>query len=124
MTEKRLTCINCPMGCQLTVTMDGTEIVKIEGNTCPRGETYAQKEVTAPTRIVTSLVRVKDGSIPRVSVKTRPDVPKDKIFSCMEEIHRLSVQAPVRIGDVLLSDIAGTGADLVATKEVPLKTGK
>lgn len=117
---KELTCIGCPMGCRVAVTMDGETILQVEGQTCKKGEIYARKEVTSPTRIVTSFVSVQGGTLPNVSVKTKEDIPKDSIFSCMKEIKRLQVQAPVSIGDVLLSDIAGTGVDLVATKNIPL----
>lgn len=83
-----------------------------------RGSDYAAKEVTHPTRIVTSTVCVRGGSIPMVSVKTAQDIPKEKIFEIMKYINALTVTAPVHIGDVLLKDIAGTGVDLIATKEV------
>lgn len=84
MEVRELTCIGCPLGCQLTVTMGNGEI-KVEGNTCPRGEAYAKKEVTNPTRIVTSTVRVEGGTIERAAVKTASDIPKGKIFDCMKE---------------------------------------
>ena len=118
METRNLTCIGCPLGCAITVTMDGGNVVSITGNTCKRGSDYAAKEVTHPTRIVTSTVCVRDGSIPMVSVKTAQDIPKEKIFEIMKYINALTVTAPVHIGDVLLKDIAGTGVDLIATKEV------
>lgn len=79
MEERKLTCIGCPMGCPLTVVMNGEEVVSVTGNTCKRGDVYARKEVTNPTRIVTSTVRVSGGSIDMVSVKTKEDIPKGKI---------------------------------------------
>lgn len=118
METRNLTCIGCPLGCAITVTMDGGNVVSITGNTCKRGSDYAAKEVTHPTRIVTSTVCVRRGSIPMVSVKTAQDIPKEKIFEIMKYINALTVTAPVHIGDVLLKDIAGTGVDLIATKEV------
>ena len=117
MEVRELTCIGCPLGCQLTVTMGENEI-KVEGNTCPRGEAYVKKEVTNPTRIVTSTVRVEGGTIERVSVKTASDIPKGSIFECMKEIHAAKVKAPVHIGDVILADCAGTGVAVVASKNV------
>ena len=90
MEVRELTCIGCPLGCQLTVTMGNGEI-KVEGNTCPRGEAYAKKEVTNPTRIVTSTVRVEGGTIERAAVKTASDIPKGKIFDCMKEIRAVKV---------------------------------
>ena len=115
METKELTCINCPMGCLLTVTMDGDKITDVAGYTCPRGKTYAEKEVTNPTRIVTSTVRVTGGKRERVACKTESDIPKDKIFEVMEAINSASVQAPVVIGETLIADVAGTGVAVVAT---------
>ena len=83
MEKRNLTCIGCPMGCALEVEMNGEEVVSVTGNTCKKGAEYAAKEVKDPTRIVTSTVRVKDGSMPVVSVKTAKDIPKGKIFACV-----------------------------------------
>lgn len=116
--ERNLICINCPMGCALTVEMDGTEVVSVSGNTCKRGEIYARKEVTNPTRIVTSTVRVAKGDEKMVSVKTKEDIPKGKIMDCVKALKDITVNAPVRIGDVLIENVAGTGVDIVATKNV------
>ncbi len=118
MEERKLTCIGCPMGCPLTVVMNGKEVVSVTGNTCKRGEVYARKEVTDPTRIVTSTVRVSGGSIDMVSVKTKEDIPKDKIFQCVRDLKGIQIPAPVHIGDVILTNVAGTGVDIVATKNV------
>ena len=106
------------MGCPLVVTMDGGEVVSVTGNTCKRGEIYGRKEVTNPTRIVTSTVRVSGGSIDMVSVKTKEDIPKGKIFDCVKALKAVEVAAPVHIGDVIMKDVAGTGVDVVATKNV------
>ena len=121
MKTVNLTCIGCPLGCQLEVMMDANgDIQLITGNTCPRGEKYARKEVTSPTRIVTSSVRVYGSRKGErmVSVKTASDVPKGKIMEVIRDLAGVSVPCPVRIGDVLLRDIAGTGVDMVATKNV------
>lgn len=118
MEVKNLICINCPMGCRLTVEMNGDEVVSVSGNTCSRGDAYARKEVTNPTRIVTSTVKVTDGKSDMVSVKTKEDIPKGKIFECIKELQGVQVQAPVHIGDVIAADIADTGVDVVATKNI------
>ena len=118
MEEKNLICIGCPMGCPLTVKMEHGEVVSITGNTCKRGEIYGRKEVTNPTRIVTSTVRVSGGSIDMVSVKTKEDIPKGKIFECVKALKGIEVPAPVHIGDVILENVADTGVDIVATKNV------
>ena len=117
METRELTCIRCPMGCQLTVTVDG-ENVTVTGNTCPRGEEYGRNEVMNPVRTVTSSVIVKGGELARASVKTRSDIPKDKIFDVMEAIRAVTVEAPVTIGEVIVADAAGTGVDVIATKSV------
>ncbi len=118
MEERKLTCIGCPMGCPLTVVMNGEEVVSVTGNTCKRGDIYARKEVTNPTRIVTSTVRVSGASIDMVSVKTKEDIPKGKIFDCVKALKEVEVSAPVHIGDVILKNVADTGVDIVATKNV------
>ncbi|MBQ9413535.1 MAG: DUF1667 domain-containing protein [Clostridia bacterium] len=117
MEMHELTCIQCPMGCPLTVSVDGDKVT-VSGNTCPRGEVYGKKEITAPTRTVTSTVAVEGGELPRVSVKTATDIPKDKIFAVMDAIRAAKVKAPVLIGDVLIKNAAGSGVDVIATKTV------
>ena len=118
MEERKLICIGCPMGCPLTVVMNGKEVVSVTGNTCKRGDVYARKEVTDPTRIVTSTVRVSGGSIQKIKVKTKEDIPKDKIFECVRALKGIQVPAPVHIGDIILKNVADTGVDIVATKNV------
>ncbi len=120
METKNLICIGCPMGCALTVTIDDVNI-GVTGNTCPHGAEYAKKEVTNPTRVVTSSVRVNGADIARVSVKTACDIPKNKIFDCMKEISAVEINAPVAIGDVVIEDCAGTGISVIATKNVALR---
>ena len=120
MEIRNLTCIGCPMGCPLTVKLEDTEVISIEGNSCKRGAVYGKKEVTNPTRIVTTTVRVSGGTEPVVSVKTKEDIPKDKIFACVRAMKEITVPAPVHIGDVILRDVAHTGVDLIATKNVEI----
>ena len=114
--EQTITCINCPVGCRMTVRLsDSGEVLSVTGNTCPRGEKYAKNEAVCPKRTVTSTVAVRGGAIPRLSVKTAQDIPKDKIGAVMEAINAAQAQAPVVIGEVLIADVAGTGVDVVAT---------
>ena len=113
--EKQIVCINCPLGCRITVSMEGTEITKIEGNTCKRGENYARQEVLSPVRVITAVLPV-EGSMSPVSVKTAAPVPKDKIFKCMAAMGKTKLHAPIHMGDVVVSNILDTGVDVVATK--------
>ena len=118
MNDVKLTCISCPVGCQITVRMDGDKIVAITGNSCPRGEAYARQEVVAPQRVIATSVKVDGGALPLVSVKTDNPIPKQLIPQLMEFVKSLTVSAPVRIGQVLARDVLGTGANLVATRAV------
>lgn len=116
--ERTLTCIGCPMGCSLIVQISGGQVTHITGSTCKRGNDYARKEVTNPTRIITSTVPVMGGTAKMVSVKTRCDIPKEKATACMKALKGLKVSAPVHMGDILLPDVAHTGVDIIATGEI------
>lgn len=119
MTEiKNLTCIGCPLGCALEVTLHDGEVSDVTGNTCKRGDAYARKEVTHPTRVVTSTVAVANGEIPMVSVKTEYDIPKEKMTDIMRALSSVIVSAPVSIGDIILENAAETGVNVIATKNV------
>lgn len=109
----KMICINCPRGCELEVERDG-EAVKVAGNGCPRGVEYAKAELTNPTRMVTGLVRIA-GMRKQLPVKTVRPVPKAKINEVLFELHQATVQLPVRIGDVVIADVADSGVDVVAT---------
>lgn len=113
--KRELTCIICPRGCSLTVDIDG-EKTCVSGNGCPKGEKYGIEECTHPTRTVTSIVRVENRKNTMVSVKTASTVPKENVFDVMEIIRKTSVKAPVKIGDIILTDIYGT--DIIVTKDI------
>lgn len=118
MEEKNLTCINCPMGCNIKVVIDNEEIKSITGFTCKRGEAYAKNEVTKPVRVLTSLARIEGGDVSMVCVKTKEPIPKDKIFEVNSEIKKLKVKAPINTGDVLINNVLGLGVDVIATRDV------
>ncbi len=118
MEKRDLICIVCPMGCQMEVQIQDDQEILVSGNTCPRGEVYAKKEVTAPTRTVTTSVRVKGRAKGQVACKTRGDVPKEKIFDVVRELKDVLVETPIVIGDVILENVAGTGIDVVATSNM------
>ena len=118
MERKELICIGCPLGCNLTVEMDGGQVVSVNGNTCKRGDDYGRKELTDPRRIVTSTVPVAGGNLPVVSVKTASDIPKGKIRECLCALKGVTLTAPVQIGDVIVENVADTGVDVIATKSI------
>ena len=113
--KKDLTCVACPLGCLITVETVDNEIVSVTGNTCKRGDAYARTELTNPTRSITSTVKVCGGVLPVVPVKSNKPIPKSMIFDCMKEINSVCIKAPVSIGQVVIENILGTGADIVAT---------
>ncbi|MBR2930059.1 MAG: DUF1667 domain-containing protein [Clostridia bacterium] len=118
MKERILTCIICPRGCTLRVTLDEAGVpTSVEGNACPRGKTYAETECTAPMRTVTSTVRCTDGSV--IPVKTDRAIPKRLVFDCMKEINLLRVSPECAVGDILIEHILGTDASLVVTGKKP-----
>lgn len=116
MEERKMTCICCPVGCQLTVVRKETGEVTVTGNTCPRGAAYGEKELVSPTRTVTTTVRVAGALNEVVAVKTASDIPKEKIMECMKELAGVTVELPVRVGDVVLENVADTGVNIVVTR--------
>lgn len=116
--KKELICIGCPMGCYLTVDYDGKTIHSVSGNRCKVGLEYAEKEISNPERTLTSTVRVKNGHLPLVSVRTNKPLPKSRIFDTMDLLAKVEVEAPVRIGDKIVENLFGTDVNIVATKNV------
>ena len=118
-----LTCIICPMGCSMEVEVetDGDghkKVLSVKDNGCKRGEQYAAKELQNPTRTLTSTIKVIDGVLPVVPVKTASEVPKASLLQCMEVVRRASCRAPVKRGDILLYDLLGTGINVIACADV------
>ena len=113
--KRDLTCVACPLGCSITVELNGDEIISVTGNTCKRGEAYAKTEITNPTRSLTSSVKVNGGILPVGPVKSDKPVPKTMLFDCMKVINSVTVDAPVKIGQVIIENILDTGANIVAT---------
>ena len=117
--EQTITCINCPVGCRMTVTLsENGEFLSVTGNTCPRGAKYAQQECTLPERMITAVIPVSGSETP-LSVKTASPVPKKLIASVMEELSKVWVSLPVSIGQVVLADVLNTGVDIIATRSLP-----
>ncbi len=121
MEQTKIICIGCPKGCLVTVSHEGKEIKEIQGFGCKNGEIYAQNEFTAPVRIFTSTVRVENGDLTLVPVKTKTSVPKNMLMECAKESCRITVKAPISVGDVICADFCGTSVDLIATRDIALK---
>ena len=121
MKERELTCICCPLGCQITAVTENKTVVGVSGNHCPRGAKYAEAEIFTSSSDRNDDGAVTGGTQPRVSVKTKKEIPKEKIMDCIRQLKDVHADAPVEIGDVLLENVAGTGADIVATASVKLQ---
>ena len=116
--EQMITCINCPVGCRMTVVLSETgEFVSVTGNTCPRGARYARQECVLPERMITAVIPVEGSTIP-LSVKTSSPIPKKLIREVMHALSMLHVSVPVSVGQVIVPNILGTGVDIVATRNL------
>ena len=115
----KVICITCPMGCSLTVTHEGKTIIKLEGNQCKKGLDYVKAELTDPRRVVTSTVKVRDSVHPLVPVYTAAPIPKPLIFDLLDALRHVELQAPVRMGQVVLRNALGTGIDVLASRDLP-----
>ena len=113
--EKELICICCPMGCHLKVNVEENTV---SGNGCKRGIDYGLNEVTNPVRVVTTTIKVNNGELSVLPVKTKGEISKSLIFKCMEEIKKIEVDAPIKIGDVILPNVLGTGIDIVSCRDL------
>jgi len=141
--ERKLVCISCPLGCRLSVNWEDEGNITVEGNRCAKGESYAREEILAPKRVVTATVAVAASAAPttavagragagrtatqvrtvapnprRLPVKTNAPLLKEHISELLNTLYRMEVKPPLRCGDVLLKDIAGTGVDLVAARSL------
>ena len=113
---KELICIVCHKGCHLKV--DEENGYAVTGNSCPRGAEYGKNELSNPTRMLTSTVCIEGGIYPRLPVKTSLAIPKSLLFAAMDEIAKVRLTAPVTCGQVLIPNLLGTGADLVASRDM------
>ncbi len=113
---KELICIVCPKGCHLTV--DEENGYAVSGNNCPRGEEYGKNEVIAPKRTITSTVKINGGLYPRMPVKTDKPIPKELIFEAMKLLDDVELTAPVKVGDIIIENVLGTGANFVAARNM------
>ncbi|MDR1379762.1 MAG: DUF1667 domain-containing protein [Synergistaceae bacterium] len=118
---KKFLCVSCPVGCSLSVTVEGAEVLSVEGNTCPLGEKYARSEVANPVRTFTSTVRVNGGLLPLCPTRSKTPLPLSKVFDVAREVAQLTVDAPIEIGATLIKNVCGTGSDIVASRSLPRK---
>ncbi len=117
MIKKKLICIECPVGCHITVEIDNGKVISISGNKCPKGEKYAFSEMQNPVRVLTTSILTEGMPFKLVPVKTDRPIPKAKLTEAMREIKEIRIDRPVHVGDIVVSNFLGTGANIVATRE-------
>lgn len=119
MTEiKKLICVNCPKGCHLEVTMEEKQIVDIKGYSCENGKKYAQEEVIHPMRVLTTTVKIEGASYPVLPVMTDAPIPLEKMGEAMKYIRNISVQSPIQMNQIIVSNFLGTNANLIASRSM------
>ena len=116
--KRTFTCIVCPNGCGIDVECEGTKVLSVSGNLCPKGKAYVIQELCDPRRTIATSVRVTGGVLPLASVRLTRAIPKDRIFDAMKEINNRILTAPVKIGDVVIHNLLGLGSDVIVTKNV------
>lgn len=118
--KTQMVCIACPVGCKLEVeaVQNGEVTYVVSGNRCPRGEKYGVKEMTNPTRMVTSTVKIKNAHLSRLPVRTSDAIPKGMIFECMKALDEVTVEAPIKAGDVVIKNLLGLEIDVIASRSM------
>ena len=114
---KNLICIVCPRGCRLTV--DEENGYAVSGHSCLRGAEYGKNEILNPVRTLTTTVRIESESMKLCPVRTEKPIPKGRMFEAVKALNAVKLKAPVKIGDIALENILGTGADVIVTRDIP-----
>ena len=115
---KSLICVTCPMGCALEVTLEGEQIVAVGGQGCKRGVAYARDEISNPRRVVTTTVAVRNGVHPLLPVYTEGPIPKARMGELVRSLNQITVEAPIKAGQVVMVDALGTGLRVLASRDI------
>lgn len=118
--NRHFTCITCPIGCEIDVELEDGAVVSMEGNKCDKAEDFVRQEVEEPMRVLTTTVRIKGAKWAMLPVRTDKPVPKRLLFDVMRQLAGIELQAPIQVSDVIANDVAGTGADVIASRSVEL----
>ncbi|MDA8244148.1 MAG: DUF1667 domain-containing protein [Elusimicrobia bacterium] len=114
--KRKMTCIECPQGCQLEIDSDGASLVSLSGHKCSRGAAYARQEIEAPVRTLTTCVLTRGLELKMLPVRTSRPIPREKLLEAMQAVRRITVTSPVKEGSVIAENFLGLGADLVACR--------
>ena len=115
--EKNLICIVCPIGCRLTAAGNPDDL-NVSGNRCKKGIAYAHDEITNPMRMVCTTVKIKGGLHAVIPVKTDKAIPEKYKLEVVKAINNIELKSPVKMGDIIISDLFGTGVNIVAERDM------
>ncbi|MFA5839876.1 MAG: DUF1667 domain-containing protein [Candidatus Margulisiibacteriota bacterium] len=118
--KKKMVCISCPIGCLLEAEIENGKVINLTGNKCEKGLAYATQEIESPSRILTSSVQAIGLQLKMLPVRTSQPIPKTKIFEAMEEIKKITVKKPIKVGEILVKNFMSLGIDIIATREANL----
>ena len=123
MSEKKITCVTCPLGCKLKINIENNKIVSISGSQCKKGIKFAEEEIKDPRRILTTTIKLKtqgrrEAAFNRLPVRSVTPAPKDKILEIIKEVRKIKVSPPVKMGDIIAKNIIGSGVDIIASMSV------
>lgn len=118
MEQKELVCVNCPKGCRITVTLEDGKVKEIWGFSCDKGKQYAAQETTRPMRILTTTVRIEGARLRVLPVITDKEIPLDQMQEAMKQVRKITVQAPIKVSDIIVRNFLGTDANLVASRSM------
>ena len=116
MMTKKLTCIECPKGCRLTVNIENSKVIKVTGNECPKGEVYVVSEIENPVRILTSTVLCRGLTLKMLPVRTDKPIPKSMIFEAMREVKKIKLERPLNAGSIIVKNFLGLGVNLITAR--------
>jgi len=115
---KVIRCIVCPTGCAIQAIGDSKGNVTFQGYTCKRGLEYAEQEYFEPKRILTTTMRVENGVLPLIPVRTNNPIPKDKLENVLKEIAKKMIKPPIKMGDILIENVLGLDANIIASRDL------
>ena len=123
MSEKKITCVTCPLGCKLKINIENNKIVSISGSQCKKGIKFAEGEIKDPRRILTTTIKLKaqgrkEAPFNRLPVRSVAPAPKDKILEIIKEVRKIKVSPPIKMGDIIAKNIIGSGVDIIASMSV------
>ena len=123
MSEKKITCVTCPLGCKLKINIENNKIISISGNQCKKGIKFAEVEIRDPRRILATTIKLKaqggqEAVFNRLPVRSVAPAPKDKILEIIKEVRKIKVSPPIKMGDIIAKNIIGSGVDIIASMSV------